>query len=188
MEYTSDGVRGPVANLRLKVIAGSPFDGAVGGTALPDVVTDSHGRYEISNYTAHILFLSTEPGSNHRFLCDGFPIIARYPYGDIPVVHVSWTDNRLPRGMFIPGTSVFGVVQERAGDTTQPVTDATVMLDQGIQDAPGRTNAAGFYMICSVVGTDQTRTITASKAGYRPVTRELFGGWDSKIDLELARE
>ena len=188
LEYTSDGVRGPVANLRLKVIAGSAFDGAVGGTAMPDVVTDSDGRYEIVNDNASILFLSTAPGSTHRFLCDAFPLIVRSPFRVLPVVSASWMDTQLPREMFTPGTSVHGTVVERVGSTTQPVSDATVTFDAGRQDAPGRTNALGFYMVCSVVGTDQIRTMTATRPGYRSVTREIFGGWDYRIDFELTRD
>jgi hypothetical protein len=42
-------------------------------------------------------------------------------------------------------------------------------------------------MVCSVVGTDQYRTITVSKAGYSPASRQIFGGWDFRVDLELAR-
>ena len=34
----------------------------------------------------------------------------------------------------------------------------------------------------------KARTITARKDGYRTVTREIFGGWDYHVDLELARE
>src|SRR5687768_10204087 len=58
LEYAADGVGGPVANLRLKVTAGSASDSAVGGTALPDVVTDADGRYVIANVRG-ILFLAT---------------------------------------------------------------------------------------------------------------------------------
>ena len=60
-----------------------------------------------------------------------------------------------------------------------PVSGATVTLDSGDQDPPATTSAAAFYMVCSVVGTDQTRTITARKDGYRMAAREIFGGWTS---------
>ncbi len=42
-------------------------------------------------------------------------------------------------------------------------------------------------MICSVVGTDQIRTMTVSKPGFVTMTREIFGGWDSFVDFELIR-
>jgi hypothetical protein len=187
-----------VPNLRLKVLAGDPsLGGAVGGAALPDVVTDSQGRYEIVTENAYTLFLATAPGSDHRFLCDAFPLFVPRivphpnpnPVDVLPVVHVSWTDNQLPRGiMYIPGTSVFGTVLERVGEATQPVADATVTFESGTHDVPAKTNAMGFYMACSVLGTDQLRPITASKAGYRSVTRNIDGGWDRKVDFELVRD
>jgi hypothetical protein len=90
--------------------------------------------------------------------------------------------------MWISGTSVSGKVSERQGETLQPVAGATVTLDEGGQDPAATTNAAGFYMVCSLVGTDQYRTISARKAGYRTVTRQIFGGWDFVVDLEIARE
>jgi hypothetical protein len=83
---------------------------------------------------------------------------------------------------------VSGVVSERVNGQVMPVSDATVMLDSGLQDPPSTTNSAGFYMVCSIVGSDQTRTITVRKTGYRALTREIFGGWDSRVDLELTRE
>ena len=43
-------------------------------------------------------------------------------------------------------------------------------------------------MVCSVAGTDQYRMISAEKAGYRTVPRQIFGGWDYKVDLELTRQ
>jgi hypothetical protein len=73
------------------------------------------------------------------------------------------------------------------GGDLQPVGGVHVQLESGTQDPPATTTASGFYMICSVVGTDQTRTITASKDGYTAVTREVFGGWDSMVHLELTR-
>ena len=42
-------------------------------------------------------------------------------------------------------------------------------------------------MICSVVGGDQIRTVTARKEGYRTVTPELFGGSDFESHFELVR-
>ena len=62
---------------------------------------------------------------------------------------------------------------------------ATVTLEDGRQDPPATTSATGFYMVCSVVGTDQARTVTARKDGYRATTREFFGGWEFRVDLEL---
>jgi hypothetical protein len=100
-------------------------------------------------------------------------------------VHVTWSGDTLPDDMWIPGTSVLGRVSERVGERTQAVAGATVMLDGGLQDPPSTTSDAGFYMICSVVGTDQDRTITAQKDGYRTITRQIFGGWDYFVDFEL---
>jgi hypothetical protein len=62
------------------------------------------------------------------------------------------------------------------------------MLDGGGQDPPATTSATGFYQICSLVGTDQGRTITAQKGGYTTATREIMGGLDTEIHLELVRD
>jgi all-beta uncharacterized protein len=193
VEFTSRGLRGPVPNLRLKVRSASRFDGAVGGIDLPDIVTDANGRYEI-NSTSLILFVSTPPESDYRFLCDFYPLepgfATRYPMTpalrDLPLVHVSWAGTELPPGMWNRSTSVHGTVSQRANGTLQPLAGATVMLDSGIQDPPATTTATGFFQVCSVVGTDQLRTITARKDGYSPVTKQIFGGYDFRVDFELA--
>ena len=191
IEFTSAGETRAVANLRLRVRAGSSFDGAVGGVELPDVVTDSNGHYQIDGGTNFILFLSTPPGSSHRFLCDEYPLLTNRERGvrknDLPLVSISWTGNRLPPGMWSPGTSVYGTVSEHADGGLRPVAGATVTLDAGNQDPPATTTATGFYMVCSVVGTDQFRTVSARKAGYTDTVKEIFGGWDFKVDLELSR-
>jgi hypothetical protein len=62
-----------------------------------------------------------------------------------------------------------------------------VTLDTGNQDPAATTTDTGFYMICSVVGTDQTRNISAQKAGYDPAVRQIFGGWDFETHFELTR-
>jgi hypothetical protein len=116
------------------------------------------------------------------------PAVPGFPVGDLPVVHVSWSGDRLPPGMWSLGTSVDGTVSERVNETLRPVAGATVTLDGGTQDPPAVTSAAGFYMVCSVVGTDTTRTITARKDGYRTGVRQILGGRDSRVDLELARD
>jgi hypothetical protein len=189
-EFTAAGERRPVPNLRLRVRDASSSGGAVGGRELPDVVTDGNGRYEIPEVTALILFFTTAPGSDHRFLCDFYPLEVRLAFSkDLPLVHVSWSGDGLPRGMSGPwGTSVYGLVSERVNGAVRPVAGATVTLDTGMQDPPATTNTAGFYMVCSVVGTDQYRTITARKDGYRETSRQIFGGWDFHVDLELARD
>jgi hypothetical protein len=190
LEFTTTGERRPVPNLRLQVRTGGPTDGAVGGVELPDVVTDRNGRYEIAGVTSPLLFFTTAPSSDHRFLCDFYPLVTRLPaspFHDLPVVHVSWSSDRLPAGMWSSGTSVHGTVSERVNETLRPVAGATVTLDGGTQDPPAMTSATGFYMVCSVVGTDQTRTITARKDGYRTAVRQILGGWDFRVDLELAR-
>ena len=77
LELTTTGERRPVPNLRLQVRTGGPADGAVGGVELPDVVTDRNGRYEIAGVTSPLLFFTTAPGSDHRFLCDFYPLVTR---------------------------------------------------------------------------------------------------------------
>jgi hypothetical protein len=88
--------------------------------------------------------------------------------------------------MWRVGTSVSGRVLERQGETLQPIADATVTVDDG--GLPATTNAAGFYMVCSVVGSEQYRAISARKPGYGTVTKRIFGGWDDVADFELTRE
>jgi hypothetical protein len=192
IEFTATGDRRPVPNLRLKVRRASRSDGAVGGDDLPEVVTDANGRYAIADVSSPILFVATAPGSNHRFLCDYYPLLtspsAPLLLRDLPVVHVSWSGDRLPPGMWSPGTSVHGTVSERVDGALRPVAGATVTLDTGLQDPAATTSASGFYMVCSVVGTDQYRTITARKDGYSPTSREIFGGSDFRIELELGRD
>lgn len=157
-----------------------------------NVVTDANGRYAIADVSSPILFVATAPGSDHRFLCDHYPVFtspaAPARVRDLPVVHVSWSDNRMPPGMWWPGTSVHGTVTERVDGALRPVAGATVTLDTGLQDPAATTSASGFYMVCSVVGTDQSRTITARKDGYSPTSRQIFGGLDFRIDLELGRD
>ena len=194
-EFTATGERRPVPNLRLQVRIGSPLDGAVGSVVLADVVTDGNGRYEIAGVTSPLLFFTTAPGSRHRFLCDFYPVVTGlsappgFPgFADLSVVHVSWSGDRLPPGMWSPGTSVHGTVSERVNGTLRPVAGATVTLDSGNQDPPATTSPSGFYMVCSLVGTDQYRTITARKDGYSTAARQIFGGWDFRVDLELARD
>ena len=179
--------RRPVPNLRLRVRQGTRLDGAVGGADLPDITTDVSGRFETPN-TRQILFVTTAPGSDYRFPCDFFPVDIPGAIAVLPVVRSSWLGDRLPAGMWIPGTSIYGIVSERINGETYPVAGATVTLDAGTQDPPALTTATGFYMICSVVGTDQTRTVTVAKEGYNPATRKILGGWDYSIDLELARK
>jgi hypothetical protein len=187
LEFTASGQQRPVPNLRLQVRS-AVGDGAARGVDLPEVVTDANGRYEISGVSNGILFFSTPPGSSHKFPCDFYPVVTMFGgSGDLPVVPVPWSGDRLPPGMDLPGTSVLGIVSERVNGTLRPVAGATVTLDTGQQDPPATTNETGFYMICSVVGTDQYRTITATKDGHGSATRQIFGGWDFRIDLELER-
>lgn len=196
VEFTPAGEGRPVPNLRLRVRAGSDIDGAVGGAALPDVITDRNGRYEIAGFTGYLLFFSADPGSGFKFLCDEYPVYTQLPSDtgglarirDLPVVRASWAIDRLPPRMWWIGTTVYGIVSERVGGVPRPVAGATVTLDGGHQDPPATTNANGFYMACSVVGTDQLRTITARKAGYADTAREIVGARDSNVDLELTRQ
>jgi hypothetical protein len=191
VDVGASGDRRPVPNLRLKVRAAGPTDGAVGGVELADVITDANGRYEITGITTWVIFIQTAPGSDYKFLCDSYPVAVPVRpsfLSDLPVVNATWSDDRLPPGLWwLVGTSVWGRVSERVGEMLQPVGGATVWLDGGTQDPPATTNASGFYMICSVVGTDQYRTIAAGKDGYRLVSRPILGGWQNRVDLEIGR-
>lgn len=163
------------------------MNGAVGGPELPDVVTDAQGRYTVTGIAGPLIFLQTDPSSDYRSLCDSYPITLDFHFKDLPVVHRSWSGNRLPPGMWIIGTSVSGTVSERTNEGLQPLAGATVTFDTGNQDPPATTTDSGFYMICSVVGTDQTRSISAQKSGYYPAVRQNFGGWDFDAHFELTR-
>jgi hypothetical protein len=134
-----------------------------------------------------VVFIETAPDSEYQTICPAYPLM---PFGlrDVPVVKRSWVGERLPLNLSIPGTSVFGQVTERVGDSIVPVGGATVTLDTGNQDPPSTTNNGGFYMICSIVGTDQIRTITARSNGFRTRIREILGGLDSSVDFDLARD
>ena len=193
VELSASGDRRPVPNLRLKIRRGGPTDSALGGDELPDVVTDANGRYEIPGITNGLFFVTTAPGSTHRFLCDYYPldlvsVRLLHLLTTLEVVPATWSGDRVPPGMSIRGTSVYGVVSERVGGALQPIAGATVTLDTGLQDPPATSNASGFYMVCSVVGTDQNRTISARRSGYRQTSRTISGGWDSLVDLELVRD
>ena len=193
-EYGDSGESRPVPNLRLKVRRGGSNDGAVGSTPLDDVVTDADGRYTITGLSAStILFFQTDPAADYRFPCDAYPVVVSRPGGppipflaELPVVRRSWSGSRPPQPWII-GTSVWGTVTERVNGVPEPVEGATVFLESGLQDPPTTTSASGFYMICSVVGTDQERSITASKDGYHMARREYYGGFESVLHLELTR-
>lgn len=194
IEFTASGVSRPVPNLRLKVWKPGPRNGAVGGVQLPDTITDADGRYTITDVATRELWFQTASGSEYRFLCDFQPVLVRsavsgpgFSLTDLPVVHVAWSGNQPPPGMWTTGTSVYGTVSERVNGSSQPVADATVSLDGGLGDSPATTSPTGFYMICSTVGTDVLRDITAQKTGYMPAMRQIFGGWDIEANLELTR-
>jgi hypothetical protein len=174
----------PAANLRLRVRALSSIDGAVGGQDLPDIVTDGGGRYTVADVTAYVIFLQTAPDADQRFMCDWFPVHTSYG-GDVPVVPRAWTGPP-PSGMWRVGASVEGHVAELlAGGATLPVANAIVTLENGSQDPPATTDARGFYMICSIVGADQFRRVTASKPGYADQTQEIFSY--GTLDFTLIR-
>jgi hypothetical protein len=177
----------------LKIRTGGHNHGPVGGVELADVVTDSNGSYVIRDVSASMLYIETAPESEHRFLCRDYPLLGnvpgfRPPSVDLPVVHVTWSGERMPPGFWNVGTSVSGRVLERQGETLQPIAGATVTLDDGGYERPETTNAAGFYMVCTLVGTDTYRMISAHKAGYGTATRRIFSGWDFSADFELTRE
>jgi hypothetical protein len=193
LEFMASGANRPVPNLRLKVRMGTPGGGdVVGGVDLADIVTDADGRYTISDVSALVLYFQAAPGSDYRFLCEFHPIF-RYPHQrqfqhtDLPVVHVAWSGNQPIPGMRVESTSVYGTVSERVGGSLQPVAGASVSLDGGVAEPPATTSATGFYMICSINGSEQFRNITAQKSGYMTATRQIFVLYDMKVDLELGR-
>ena len=182
LEFTTSGVSGPVPNLRLKVRWGRT--GELLGD-LPDVVTDANGRYSIPNVSADVLYLGTAPGSEYRSLCNAWPVRVSpsFPFTDLPVVHNSWSGNRLPPGMWTIGGTVRGVVSERVDGRSQPIEGATVS-GQWMETAT--TSATGFYMSCTSLGHSST-ILTAQKAGYGPAGREIALGFDFEINFELTR-
>ena len=192
LDFTDSDKGRPVPNLRLKVRSAGPRDGAVGGVELADVVTDGEGRYTITDVSARQVFFQTVTGSDYRFPCDFYPVVLfaaspGLPLNDLPVVRASWSGTR-PPAWWIVGTSVYGIVSERVDGRLRPLAGATVTLDNEIQDPSATSNANGFYMVCSTVGGDQFRDISAQKGGYSPVARRIFGGWDYEVDFELSRE
>jgi hypothetical protein len=187
VEFRATGERVPVANLRLKVRAGITSSGATSATPLADVVTDAQGRYTVREVPARVLFFQPDPASEYRFLCDWYPIVVSVPLTDLPVVPTTWSGSRPPPGMwFIRWTGAWGTVSEQIDGSLQPVAGATVILDGGRPDPPATTDPNGFFMICSVVGADQGRTLEASKTGYNPVWREFSDG--SGVLLQLTRK
>jgi hypothetical protein len=184
--FSTTGEWVPVPNLRLKVRA--DVSGFLGSTPLADTVTDAHGRYTINENSAFVLLFQTDPESEYRFPCDWYPILANGVRG-LYAVHRTWSGNRPPPGWSGPGAA-WGIVSEEIGGSLQPVADATVILDDGRPDPPATTNPNGFYMICSVVGSDQVRTIAVFKTGYDGATREFFSsgvGLHLPIHLQLTR-
>jgi hypothetical protein len=186
LEATPTGGGRPVPNLRLKVRDGSRRSGAVGGIELDDIVTDREGRFTIVT-SARVLFFQTAPGSTHKFLCDwyGVWLDTSHPLTELSVVPGDW-EGLQPIGWF-PGTTIYGTVTERVGDQVVAVPGATVSFELGRTDPPATTAANGFFMICSVTGTDQARTIEAQKAGYVSTERQVIGGYHTDINLELIR-
>jgi hypothetical protein len=193
VEFTAAGEQRPVPNLRLKVRRSGPTGGAIAGTDLGDVITDANGLYTIPDAPVGLLWFQTAPGSDSRFLCEWWPVDVRprrptSPSTNLPVVHRTWSDNRPPPNMWHPGTSAWGTVTEQVDGNPQPLADAVVVFGEGTQDPPATTSASGFYMICSEVGTDQMRRITASKPGYDAVAREYFAGLGDVIHFQLTRK
>ena len=67
-DYEAPGGPRPVPNLRLRVRTAGPGYGAVRGVELPDVVTDTNGRYAVAGVTSTLLFFSATPGSDTSIL------------------------------------------------------------------------------------------------------------------------
>lgn len=182
-DYTDTGNPRPVPNLRLQVRVSGPLDGAVGSTPLPDTVTDANGRYTITDVTGFFVFFQTDPASDYRFLCDWYPVWLQFPVTELRVVHTSWSGNRPSPPLATWSTFVWGTVSERVDGSLQPVAGATVLLDDGLPDGPATTSANGFYMVCSMVGADQFRDVTAVKTGYDPASREILEGGEAHFQL-----
>ena len=192
LEFTGVGVSRPAPGVRLNVWRATADGGAVGATALPDVVSNASGIFTIADIAPGTLFFRTAPGSAYRFLCEAYPLFAqqellRPPNIQLPVVHTSWSGTRPPQ-TWTMGTSFYGIVNERDGSgNLQPVAGATV--DAGPPDPPATTDAQGFYMICSITGSDQLRTVSAAKTGYHTHTREhFFGILQHVVHFELTRK
>jgi len=189
LEFTASGVSGPVPNVQLKIRWGN--DAPAGD--LPDTVTDASGRYSIPNVSANVLYLRTAPGSEFRSLCNAWPVFVRRPFTeqrpftDLPVVHNSWSGNRLPPGMWTMGTTIYGTVSERGDGSLKPIDAATVTDGWALENPPATTSASGFYMSCAILGTDQVTMVTARKAGYGEATRKVDLGNDREINFELTR-
>jgi hypothetical protein len=185
LEFTTSGLRGSVPNLRLKVRWGNV--GQVLGD-LPDVVTDANGRYSVSNVTAQYLYLRTVPGAEYRSFCNAWPVGVQGVsalFTDLPVVHSSWSGNRMPPGTWSMFGSVHGVVSERVDGRAEPVEGATVS-GEWMENPPATTSATGFYMSCTSMGYSSV-TLTAQKAGYSSAGREIELGAGSPVDFELTR-
>jgi hypothetical protein len=190
LEFTTSGLVGPVPNVRLIVRRGRT--GLLLGD-LPDVVdvvTDANGRYSIPNVPADeeysVLYLGTAPGSEYRSFCNAWPVrVGGAGRTDLPVVHNSWSGNRLPPGMWTKFGTVHGVVSERVDGHSQPIEGATVS-GQWMENPPATTSATGFYMSCTSLG-HSSNTLTAQKAGYNPAGREIELGFEFEINFELTR-
>lgn len=184
LDVTSGSPYRPVPNLSLSVWHSSA-DGRVGASRVADITSDGEGRYSLSGLSVRLLWVEAPPGAPYTFLCPAYPLYLLGRSVNLPVVPASWAGNALPGGLTIPHTSVYGTVTDSANGA--PLAGAVVTLDHAVQDPPATTNASGFYMVCSFVGSDQTRTITAAKDGYVPSTREIFGGWDFLVPFALDR-
>ena len=190
--FSDTGERRVASNLRLKV----RFSSAADGADLADIVTDGAGRYTLADVSPGPYFFQTAPGSNYRFLCDWYGITVRGrpsgppppPFNDLAVVPADWSGDQPPPGMWLLGTTVWGTVSERTSAGSLPVAGATVVLEEGRPDPPATTSATGFYMICSQMGQDQERVITANKDGYTPVSRGFYGGFDWIFHFEITRK
>jgi len=173
----------PVPHLRLL-----PWDpiqiGQVGARRLPDTTTDQSGRFRIVS-ADNILWLEMAPGSPVKFTCPFFPHHYQPRATDVYVVDASWAGEPFWPGLWLLG--IRGVVTERVGEAVRPVAGAIVTLDDGSQDPPSITSTNGFYSICSTVGADFTRTVTARKDGYRPAALTILWGWDFDVNFTLQR-
>ena len=95
--------------------------------------------------------------------------------------------DRMPAGHEGHETSSDGRVFERRNGHVQPIAGAVVTIGAGDHDPPATTSDTGFYMICSVVGSEQYREVSARRNGYEPASQRFFAGWEFTVDFELFR-
>jgi hypothetical protein len=85
-----------------------------------------------------------------------------------------------------------GVVSEMVSGARQPVPGVSITLNGNDPDTSATlSDDRGRYALCTVppgTGTDTWQSLNVSHAGFHPVVREVFAGWDYfGVDIELKR-